>query len=81
LTASQAVIFASVRVVFLDCPYLDCLFHDVTASPVNVTSFTNHSDYGSITYPVKRSGGGVLGDSDGPMVSDARGEQTFAGAE
>ena len=43
LTASQAAIFASVRVVFLDCPFLDCLNHDVTTSTVGVTSFTNHS--------------------------------------
>jgi len=43
LTASQAAIFASVRVVFLDCPFLDCLNHGVTTSTVGVTTFTNHS--------------------------------------
>ena len=43
LTALQAAIFASVRVVFLDCPLLDCLYHVVTTSTVGVTTFTNHS--------------------------------------
>ena len=37
------------------------------------------ADYGSITYPARRSGGGVHG--DGPTVSDPLCEQTFAGAE
>lgn len=44
LTASQAATFASVRVVFLDCPFLDCLNRGVTTSTVGVTTFTNHSE-------------------------------------
>ena len=43
LTASLAAIFALVQVVFLDCPFLDCLNHGVTTSTVGVTTFTNHS--------------------------------------
>ena len=43
LTASEAVIFGSVQVVFFYCPFLDCLYHVVTTLTVGVTSFTNHS--------------------------------------
>jgi hypothetical protein len=42
-TPSQAAIFASVQVVFLNCPFLDCFNHGVTTSTGGVTSFTNHS--------------------------------------
>ena len=42
--ASWAVIVRSEE-VFLDCPFLDCLIGDVTASTVDVTSFTNHCLY------------------------------------
>ena len=44
LTASLAAIFVSVQVVFLDCPFLDCLNHGVTTLTVGVTTFTNHSE-------------------------------------